>query len=124
MKKCLVMSHGQATVERGFSESNMASDMNMGEKTLIARRTIKDFVRHIGGIEKFEISESLINSCNLASRRYKAYLEEKKSTVKKSGQRERVEVVGLKKRKIEFMQDKMESTDGIEFKGKMSLLGK
>ena len=79
----------------------------MGERTLIARRTIKDFVRHIGGIEKFEVSESLLKSCSLASRRYKAYLEEMKSSNEKSGKRKRTEeeVIGLKRRKVELVEN-------------------
>ena len=51
MKKMfIVISHGQATVEHGFSENKMALETNMEEKTLIARRTIKDYIRYLGGI--------------------------------------------------------------------------
>lgn len=107
IKKCLVISHGQAAVERGFSENNLALETNMGEKILIARRTIKDYVRHIGGIEQFNVSENLLKSCGLASRRYKAYLEEKKSSEEKSGKRKRTEeeVIGLKRRKVELAEN-------------------
>ena len=104
VKKCMVVSHGQATVERGFSENKMVLETNMGEKTLVARRTIKDYIRYIGGVEKFSISDELTKSCSLAHRRYKAYLEEKRTTVVKSGKRKLAEeeVVGLKKRKVEL----------------------
>ncbi|GFO10721.1 peptidase m20 domain-containing protein 2 [Plakobranchus ocellatus] len=107
IKKCLVVSHGQATVERGFSENKMALDHNMGEKTLIARRTIKDYVRSIGGIEKFKISEELLKSCSLSNRRYKAFLEEKKNHVIKSSKRKQAEedVIGLKRRKVELTEN-------------------
>ena len=58
-------------------------DTTMGEKTLIARRAIKDYVRHIGSIENFEIGDNLFKLCGLAGRWYKAYLEEKKVVQKR-----------------------------------------
>ena len=63
----------------------------MGERTLISRRLIKDHVRHVGGVENFVISAGLVRSCSAASRRYKAYLEEKRSTVVKSTKRKLAE---------------------------------
>ncbi|GFO49238.1 hypothetical protein PoB_007574300 [Plakobranchus ocellatus] len=36
---------GNSGSERGFSENKMALDQNMRERTLIARRTIKDYIR-------------------------------------------------------------------------------
>lgn len=50
VKKHLVISHGQATVERGFSENKEVLETNMKQQTLIARRIIKDHIKSTGGI--------------------------------------------------------------------------
>ena len=70
----------------------MALETNMEEKTLVARRTIKDYIRYIGGIKQFEISDNL---------------EERKATDMKSSKRKRgeEELVALKKRKIELFEN-------------------
>ncbi|GFO28750.1 AAK AK-HSDH: amino acid kinase superfamily aak domain-containing protein [Plakobranchus ocellatus] len=80
---------GSLSLARGFSENKMALDRNMGEKTLIARRAIKDYVISIGGIEKFKISENLLKSCSLSNRRYRAFIEEKENCVIKSSKSSR-----------------------------------
>lgn len=104
VQKCLVISHGQATVERGFSENKEALETNMREDTLIARRRIKDHVRAAGGIDKISIFPKLIHACSLAHRRYNAHLEEKKMTGNKNSKRKMIEeeVLVLKKRKLDL----------------------
>ena len=62
----LILSHGQATVESGFSINKDVMDARMKEMTLIARRTTKDFIINAGGIENIEISDVLLKSCRFA----------------------------------------------------------
>ena len=78
----LLLSHGQASIERGFSLNKQASDVNMEKDTLVARRIIKDHVIAIGGVEKLTITKELLKSCRAASSRYKTNLEEKKAKKK------------------------------------------
>ena len=104
VKKCLVLSHGQASVERGFSENKEVLETNMGSETLVARRLIKDHVRAIGGVEKFSISSKLRKSCSLSYKKYAAKMEEVKAKDGNNMKRKMVveEVVTLKKRKLEL----------------------
>lgn len=47
LSKLLILSHGQATVERGFSENKELSCTNLQEKTLIAKRIVVDHVKKV-----------------------------------------------------------------------------
>ena len=71
------LGHGQASIERGFSiNSNMLSE-NMKEKSLISRRTIKDFmVSNKLKAHKVEINNEMIKAVRSASLKYKSYIEE------------------------------------------------
>ena len=40
VRKLITLSHGQATIERGFSENKKLTCVNLREKTLIAKRAI------------------------------------------------------------------------------------
>jgi len=46
----MLLSHGQATVERGFSISKEVESYNVKEDTFRATRTICDHVNAVGGI--------------------------------------------------------------------------
>ena len=45
IKIIFCMSHGQASVERGFNNNNVVLKDNMGESTIIARRFINNYLR-------------------------------------------------------------------------------
>lgn len=47
LSKLLVLSHGQATVERSFSENKEVSCTNLSEKALVAKRCISSYVRQV-----------------------------------------------------------------------------
>ena len=49
--KLLLLSHGQASVERSFSINKKITTQNLSEDTLIAKRSIKDYILHIGGLK-------------------------------------------------------------------------
>jgi len=69
------LSHGQASIERGFSiNSNMLSE-NMKEKSLISCRTIKDFmVSNKLKAREIEMNNEMIKAFRSASLQYKNYL--------------------------------------------------
>jgi len=46
----LVLSHGQATAERGFSMNKQVETENLYEESVVAKRTIRDYVSYAGGL--------------------------------------------------------------------------
>lgn len=49
-KKQLILSHGQATVERGFSINKEVESDNILEDTVVTRRLVCDFITQNGGV--------------------------------------------------------------------------
>lgn len=70
MQKLLVLSHGQATVERGFSVNKELVVENQQLQSLVARRIIKDHINFVKGVDKVDISHSMIVSVRGARARY------------------------------------------------------
>ena len=127
-----VLSHGQASVERGFSINKQVLTDNLQEKSLISLRTIADNIAHAGGSSKIGITKPMIAFASSARTRYKDYLdqqsleEEKKQKAEK---RKNVidEVADLKKKKARLLSDaeilikssenfseKAEATSGVQ----------
>lgn len=78
VKLLLVLSHGQASVERGFSINKELIVENQRERSLVARRLIVDHVRSVGGVTKVEITKELLLSAAGARQKYYGYLDEEK----------------------------------------------
>lgn len=70
VQKLLVLSHGQATVERGFSVNKELVVENQQLQSLVARRIIKDHINFVKGVDKVDISDSMIVSVRGARARY------------------------------------------------------
>ena len=51
---------------------------NISEHTLMARRLIKDHLNEFGGVLNVKLSKELLASVNNASKRYEAYLDERR----------------------------------------------
>ena len=67
LQNLLLLSHGQAAVERGFSINSETLTDSMSENTLIALRTIKDHLLSIGGrAECVPITPELLTSAAAA----------------------------------------------------------
>ena len=73
IKIILCLSHGQASVERGFSVNKDLLVENLLEKSLVAQRIVKDHLRanHDGDFSKLKITKPLILSARNAASRYK-----------------------------------------------------
>ena len=86
------MSHGQASVERGFNDNNVVLKDNMGDLTVVARRFIKNYLR-INKVEPYtiQISSELLKSVKSARHRYEIHLEEQKKSAQK--EKKNVELV-------------------------------
>lgn len=74
----LLLSHGQASVERGFSVNKQTEDDNLAERSLIARRLVCDYVSSVGGLSNVEVSKPLLLCAASAHQQYRNFLEEEK----------------------------------------------
>ena len=65
VKLVLVLSHGQAGIERGFSENKDILSCNMGEDTVKAYRTVYDGVKHMKcEFHDIPVSKELLKSAS------------------------------------------------------------
>lgn len=55
-KKLLILSHGQATVERGFSINKEVEADNLQEDTIVTRRLVCDFISQHGGVTQVRMT--------------------------------------------------------------------
>ncbi|KAH8031778.1 hypothetical protein HPB51_020849 [Rhipicephalus microplus] len=104
----LVLSHGQATVERGFSVNRQVSVENLKDISYVSQRIVCDAVSKAGGILNVAITKELRKSVAAAHNRYRAYLEDTKKQVmeqtkasKRSHIEEEIESIKTKKRRLE-----------------------
>ena len=79
VEKLLLLSHGQATVERGFSINKEVEMSNMEDDTVVSQRLICDYVRLCGGVGKVPLTKELLTECGTARRRYRMHLEEERN---------------------------------------------
>lgn len=108
-KMLLTLSHGQASVERGFSVNKQLLVENLQAKSCVALRTVYDAVKStMEAYTKLEMNPALVRSLNSARMRYGLYLEEQakiKQNLEKGQKRkvlqDQVECVAKKKARIE-----------------------
>ncbi|XP_063753643.1 uncharacterized protein LOC134873747 isoform X1 [Eleginops maclovinus] len=77
-KTLLLLSHGQASVERGFSVNKEIKTENMQEETLVAHRLVYDYVAIHGGVTKVPLTPDLMKSVMAARSRYRVHLDEQR----------------------------------------------
>lgn len=94
IQKLLLLSHGQATVERGFSVNRGVEVTNIQEDTIVAHRVVCDYVALHGGVLKVPLTSGLLSSVVSARSRYRIYLETEK-------QKKVSEAQGLKRKAVE-----------------------
>ena len=71
IKILLILSHGQAQVERGFSSNKSLIDDNMSTDTIIALRSVHDHLKfHNLKAHEVEMTKVLLESCRQARKRY------------------------------------------------------
>lgn len=70
------MSHGNASVESGFSINKSLLIENLHENTLINQRHVYDAILEAGGLHAVDINKKLLSYAQGSSRRYKQTLEE------------------------------------------------
>lgn len=74
----LVLSHGQATVERGFSVKRQVCVENLKSLSYVSQCVICDAVDKAGGIRNIPITKELRTSISAARYHYHAYSEAQK----------------------------------------------
>lgn len=74
----LTLSHGNASVARGFSVNKECIVQNLHEESLVALRKVCEGVRAAGGIDEFEITTQMIHATRNSHARYTEYLAKKK----------------------------------------------
>lgn len=60
IKTLLLLSHGQASVERGFSQNKEIMVDNMSEPTLRSLRAISDAITHAGGVTNIKVDKQML----------------------------------------------------------------
>ena len=84
LKMMFTVSHGNTSVERGFSVNNLILANNMKAETIIAHCFIKGYmIANEFSSHTFEINNDLILSVKKARGRYQLELEENKSCKEK-----------------------------------------
>ena len=105
LKMILTLSHGQASVERGFSVNKTILVENLKEESLIAQRIILDYLRANDlDVHEVQITPGLRRSVKSSRQKYGAYLEDMKKKeiqTEKSRKRKLIEdeISELKRRK-------------------------
>ncbi|KAL7381065.1 hypothetical protein ABVT39_028034 [Epinephelus coioides] len=82
----LLLSHGQATVERGFSVNKEVETCNLLDESLEALRLICDEVSGCGGILKVPLTKELLASAASARSQYRLYLEHERKKKESAAQ--------------------------------------
>ncbi|XP_065136295.1 uncharacterized protein [Paramisgurnus dabryanus] len=128
VEKLLLLSHGQATVERGFSINKEVELCNMNEDTIVSQRLICDYVRMCGGVVKVPLTKELLNECASARNRYRIFLEDErkkkektKQVNKRKGAEDELEELRKKRRTISTVCETLEKdADGLAEKAENS----
>ena len=85
VKLLCTISHGQASVERGFNDNHVVLKDNISAETVIARRFLKNYMR-VNAVQPYDlqVSRDLLNSVHASRQRYNQNLEDKRKEAKKS----------------------------------------
>lgn len=102
VKKILILSHGNATIERGFSVNKECLVENLTEESLVAQRLVYDAVLRAGTVNNVEITKSLMHYAKNAHSRYTEAMQKKKL--------EKADEIKVKqmKREAEKVRDELE----------------
>ena len=70
MRMLLIISHSQASMEKGFSINRQVMVENLTERSFIAQRTIHDHLLHIGGLDTLVVDKPLLSAAASGRRKY------------------------------------------------------
>ncbi|KAL6464583.1 hypothetical protein MHYP_G00269000 [Metynnis hypsauchen] len=103
-QKLLLLSHGQASDERGFSVNKEVEAENMQEDTIVTHRLICDYVTMHGGVTQVPLTKELLASVGAARSKYRLFLDQERIRKEKESQSQKRKLTeqsleDLKKRK-------------------------
>ena len=75
LKIIFILSHGQASVEWGFSVSKNIEVKNLGDNSYFAQCIVCDLVKHVGGIMNIVIAKEMKIAALTAHLQYRMYFE-------------------------------------------------
>ena len=76
-----VLSHGQASIERGFNINKDIFIENLSQESLIGQRIVYDHIKSFDGkLHNFPITREMILSCKMAYQKYSQAQEKKKAS--------------------------------------------
>lgn len=134
IQQILLLSHGQATVERGFSVKKELTVQNLQKEGLKARRHIQQAVKRAGGVTAVPITKELLSYASSAYSKYQAFLEHQKrergqEAAAQKREAENDELQELKKKRSCLMADAEaletaanKKAEEAENKGKLTLI--
>ena len=104
-KFVFILSHGQASIERGFNVNKDTLAENLEQLSLVSQRLVYDNIK-VKKIYEVEIPRAMVLSCKAASSKYRAHLAGKdKEKVDTEQSRKRVlmseEISQVKRKKVE-----------------------
>lgn len=110
VKMMLLLSHGQASVERGFSVNRQIEVENLSEYSYVSQRTVCDHIRSVGGVKNVVVDKALLQSAAKARLRYEKHLKEQKKekSLQVASQKRKLieeELDSLKSKKKRFSAD-------------------
>lgn len=107
IKIILILSHGNASLERGFSINKECLVENQSEVSLVAQRQVYDAIYTCGGIEQVDINKELLLSHHRAHSRYETALKQQE-TQSEEEKRKKIEAKENKLRLEELQEEKEE----------------
>ena len=113
VKLVCILSHGNATVESGFSINSDVLVENLLEKSVVAQRQVYDGIHHSRGVSKVDITKSMIKSVNISYSRYQEALKEsrkKRSEAEKRNTEKRLAQMKIK----EIKAKKAKLNEGVQ----------
>ena len=70
MRTLLILSHGQVSMEKGFSINRQVVVENLKERSFIAQRIIHDHLLHVGGLDALIVDKPLLPAAASGRRKY------------------------------------------------------
>lgn len=134
VRSVLVFAHGNADVERGFSENcNLVTEnrAQLSELTITSLRYVKDVVKHHGNVLKVPITRNMIKAVAGAHQQYTKRLEQertekeerrKASAAKKEEQARKEEERKRLKESTQSVKDKQKKLNDDEKKAKEEIV--
>lgn len=115
VKKILILAHGNALLERGFSINDECLVENLLEESLVAQRVVYDAIHAAGGSANVNITASMLQYAKSAHSVYCRSLEDKKNeTTQAEQEKQRKRVADTAIKELEAKKKKIQADAKLE----------